>query len=96
MSMSRYTGYLRQHVDCIVEMYGRGFSTGEIAQALYANGVRADTTDPNPKYRMTRAHHVKNLRLMVLFVLQRLGLRTRRERIPHYFKPHLAEKHDPV
>ena len=39
---------------------------------------------------MSREHHIKNLRLMVLHVLQRLGLRTRRTR------PRWEDRHEQV
>ena len=78
-SAPNYCGYLSPYVDHIRRMHGEGAGTGKIADELYRLGARADTTDPNVA-RMTRAHHVKNLRLMTLHVLQRLGLRVRRKR----------------
>jgi hypothetical protein len=83
--MTKYRGYLSPYVERILAMHRDGADTRAIAEALYALGVRANTTDPN--LRMRRAQHVGNLRLMVLHVLQRHGLRTRRQRIPRWPKP---------
>jgi hypothetical protein len=92
-----YHGYLSPFVERIRELHEGGVGTGEIAEALYKLGARANTTDPEvPSYRMRRQHHIKNLRLMALHVLQRLGLRTRRKRRPRWLKQQPAESHDQV
>jgi len=79
--MTQYSGYLSPHVDRIRSMHEAGADTRQIAEALYALGARASTSEPGvPSYKLPRRHHVQNLRLMVLHVLQRLGLRTRRKR----------------
>jgi hypothetical protein len=76
-----YTGYLSPHLTTIRELHGGGANTRQIAEALYRLGARACSSDLNPKFKMSRAHHVANLRTMVLHVLQRCGLRARRRRI---------------
>ena len=77
-----YSGYLRGHVEQIRTLHERGATTREIAESLYLAGARANTSDPAVLSRvMSREHHVTNLQTMVLFVLQRLGLRRRRVRI---------------
>jgi hypothetical protein len=98
MTKMPYNGYLSPYVERIRTMHEGGAGTREIAEALYKLGARADTSDPNvPPYRMRRRHHVTNLRLMVLHVLQRLGLRTRRKRRPRWLKQQLAAgSHDQV
>ena len=78
-----YRGYLSGYVEQIRAMAVAGATTRAIAEELYRRGARADTTDSNVA-RMTRAHHIKNLRLMVLHVLQRFGLRTRHKRAPRW------------
>ena len=76
-----YDGYLSPHLDRIREMHEAGHGTREIAEALFKDGARASTSDPNVRpSKLSREHHIKNLRLMTLHVLQRLGLRTRRTR----------------
>ena len=76
-----YDGYLSPHLARIREMHEAGCDTREIAEALFADGARASTSDMRvPPFKLSRAHHIKNLRLMTLHVLQRLGLRTRRRR----------------
>jgi hypothetical protein len=79
MTTQHYDGYLSCYLDHIRELHAAGKSTREIAEALYAMGARAATSDP--KFKMTKAHHVVNLRMMVLHVLQRIGLRVRRSRV---------------
>jgi hypothetical protein len=92
-----YQGYLSPYVDRIRAMYLAGASTHEIAEALYKLGARASTSEPSvPHYRMRRAHHVANLRLMALYTLQRLGLRTRRKRTPRWSKSPSVTSHDQV
>ena len=62
-------------------MHEAGSSTRQIAEALFNDGARASTSDPNVRpFKLAREHHIKNLRMMVLHALQRLGLRTRRTR----------------
>jgi hypothetical protein len=73
-----YQGYLAPHVERIRTMHEAGADTRAIAEELYRLGARASTTSPYE--RMRRDHHVVNLQGMVLHVLQRLGLRTRRRR----------------
>ena len=94
MSMNKdiaYNGYLSPHLHRIREMHEAGCGTREIAEALFADGARASTSDPNvPMFKLTREHHIKNLRLMTLHVLQRLGLRTRRTR------PRWEDRHEQV
>ena len=81
--LERYRGYLSPHVEHIRTMHLAGADTRAIAEELYQRGVRAQTTNSYcPKMR--RIHHVTNLRLMSLHVLQRLGLRTRRRRTPRW------------
>ena len=80
-----YSGYLSPHVDRILAMHRDGASTSAIAEALYQSGVRADTTSPYI-LKMQRAHHVSNLRGLVLHVLQRHGLRVRRQRLQRWPK----------
>jgi hypothetical protein len=76
-----YDGYLSPHLDRIREMHEAGCGTREIAEALFNDGARASTSDPNVRpSKLSREHHVKNLRGMVLHTLQRLGLRTRQTR----------------
>ena len=76
-----YTGYLTPYLDRIRAMHGAGHGTREIADALYAAGARANTSAPGvPSYKLTKAHHIKNLRVLTLFALKRLGLRTRTRR----------------
>lgn len=82
----RYTGYLSPHVDRILALHQDGAETRTIAEMLYQSGVRADTTNPYV-LQMKRKHHINNLRLMVLHVLQRHGLRLRRARLPRWPKP---------
>ena len=87
-----YNGYLSPHLDRIRALHGAGRDTREIAEELFKIGARADTSDPTvPRHKLRREHHIKNLRTMVLHVLQRLGLRTRRKR-PRWLeekeKPH--------
>jgi hypothetical protein len=85
MMGQNYRGYLAPHVDRICAMHLAGAGTRTIAEALYQIGVRAETNDPNiPRHKMRHVHHVVNLRLMTLHVLQRLGLRTRRKRPPRW------------
>jgi hypothetical protein len=69
-----YLGYLAPYLDRIRELHGCGATSREIAKALYAAGARAGTSDPDPNFRMTRDHHIANLRMMVVHVLNRLGL----------------------
>ena len=80
-----YRGYLSPYVGRIRAMHHASAGTRAIAEALYKLGARSNTTDPNIP-RMQRAHHVTNLRLMILHVLQRLGLRTRHRRISRWTK----------
>jgi hypothetical protein len=78
---AHYDGYLSPHLARIREMHEAGHGTRAIAEALFAEGVRASTSDPNVRpSKLSREHHVKNLRGMVLHALQRLGLRTRQTR----------------
>jgi hypothetical protein len=80
-----YNGYLAPYVDRIRELHGRGATTRKIAETLFALGARAATSDPNPRFKMSREHHVGNLRMMVLHVLNRLGLpsgRRKDDRVP--------------
>jgi hypothetical protein len=77
--MSDYTGYLATQTKLIRDLHEGGASTLDIASALYAVGVRAQTS--NPYDELNRAEQITNLRGMVIYVLQRLGLRTRRVRI---------------
>ena len=80
-----YSGYLTPYVELILAMFHSGADTREIAEALYKIGARANTTDPNiPK--MPRDHHIRNLRLMVLHVLQRHGFLMRKKRIQRWSK----------
>jgi hypothetical protein len=74
-----YAGYLANHIARIRAMYEGGASTREIAEALYAAGVRARPSDPYDK--LDRSGHLRNLRGTTIYVLRRLGLRTRRVRI---------------
>ena len=83
--MQGYSGYLSPHVDRILAMHRHGADTRAIAAALYQRGARASTTNPNIP-RMQRTHHINNLRLMVLHVLQRHGLRVRRQRLQRWPK----------
>jgi hypothetical protein len=56
-------------------MHEAGANTREIAEALYAAGARANTSEPGiPPYKLRREHHITNLKMMTLFALQRLGL----------------------
>ena len=80
-----YSGYLSPHADRILAMHQDGAGTRAIAEALYQSGVRADTTSPYI-LKMQRAHHIANLRLMVLHMLQRHGLRVRRKRLQRWHK----------
>ena len=64
-----YQGYLRPMSSGAMHRTGVA-DTRAIAETLYRLGARSSTTDPNIP-RMQRAHHVGNLRLMVLHVLQR-------------------------
>jgi hypothetical protein len=73
-----YDGYLTEHVGLIRDCHQRRLSTRATAELLFANGARADSSEPG--VRLTPAHHIKNLRQMVLFVLNRLGLRERKRR----------------
>jgi hypothetical protein len=73
-----YDGYLAPHLDLIRERHARGANTREIAEALYMAGARADTSAPGV-FRLTRANHVENLRMMTLYALQRLQLRAPRK-----------------
>ena len=44
-------------------MHEAGHGTREIAEALFEDGARASTSDPNvPPFKLTREHHIKNLR----------------------------------
>ena len=92
-SNQSYRGYLSPFVEHIRAMHQAGADTREIAEALYRLGARANTTDLYVP-RMRRARHIQNLRLMVLHVLQRYGLRTRRQRIQRWPRPGPA--HDQV
>ena len=76
-----YNGYLAAHVECIRTLHESGASTAAIAEALYAAGARAQTSDPYPNKKMDRAAHLVNLRAMVIHVQRRLGLRIRRVRV---------------
>jgi hypothetical protein len=80
-----YSGYLSPHVDRILAMHQDAANTRAIAEALYQSGVRSDTASPYV-LKMKRAHHINNLRLMVLHVLQRHGLRVRRKRLQRWPK----------
>ena len=66
-----YHGYLSPHVDTIVALHGDGRTPREIAVAIYAQGARADTSEP--RCRMRRDHHIANLATMVSYVLGRYG-----------------------
>jgi hypothetical protein len=82
MNDQSYGGYLSLYVGTVRQMHEAGAGTRAIAEALYALGARASTSDPHVKpSKLSKAHHIKNLTLMTLFVLQRLGLRTRRKRL---------------
>jgi hypothetical protein len=59
-----YRGYLAPHLASIIEMHGRGMTTREIAQAIYAAGARA-----NPYGEQLPA-----LQGMVAYLLHRHGL----------------------
>jgi hypothetical protein len=88
-----YRGYLSGYVEQIREMAAAGATTRAIAEEIYRHGARAGTTDLNT--RMRRAHHIANLRPMVLHILQRLGLRTRRKRAPRWPSvPSASANHD--
>ena len=76
-----YSGYLSPHVDRILAMHRDGADTRAIAAALYQLGARAEHDRAPTFCRMQRTHHISNLRLMVLHVLQRQGLRVRRRRL---------------
>jgi hypothetical protein len=95
-----YRGYLSPHVKTIYAMAEAGASTREIAEAVYAAGARSQTTD-RPRRRPGRQlgdkiqrAQVRALRALVLHVLQRFGLRTRKKRGRHYFDSASAI-HDP-
>jgi hypothetical protein len=83
---SYYRGYLSPYVERIRATHRAGADTRAIAEALYALGARTSTIDLNIP-RMQRTRHISNLRLMVLHVLQRDGLRTRHRRIPRWPRP---------
>jgi hypothetical protein len=88
-----YRGYLSGYVEQIRTMAAAGATTSAIAEEIYRHGARAGTTDLNT--RMRRAHHIANLRPMVLHILQRLGLRTRRKRAPRWPSvPSASASHD--
>jgi hypothetical protein len=73
-----YTGYLTPFLPLVTDGHRRGLSTRAIAELLYAAGARADTSPG--MHRLTEAHHIKNLRVMVVYAQIRLGLRARRPR----------------
>jgi hypothetical protein len=72
-----YSGYLTAYVPQIRELHGTGATVRQIAEAIFAAGARAQTSEPI-QLDMSRDHHVANLALMVLYVLRRLGLRSPR------------------
>jgi hypothetical protein len=76
----KYAGYLAEHTDTIRDAYARGLGTRATAELLYEAGARANTSDPRvPAHALSREHHIANLRMMTLFVLQRLELRAPRK-----------------
>jgi hypothetical protein len=80
--MESYSGYLAVHTSLIRTLHEGGASTRAIAEALYDAGARASTSSPSPaEMTMTRDEHIANLHGMTYYVLQCLGLRTRRIRI---------------
>lgn len=80
MEQLRYNGYLAPYADRIRLLHEHGASTREIAEALYALGVRAQTSDPLRTKGMSREAHIINLQAMTIHVQRRLGLRIRRVR----------------
>ena len=83
--LQSYQGYLSPHVGRILAMHQDGADTRAIAETLYRSGVRSDTTSPYLQ-KMNRAHHIGNLRSLVLHVLQRHSLRVRRHRLQRWPK----------
>ncbi len=75
-----YSGYLAAYVELIRALHEDGATTGAIAEALYAAGARARTSDPRSG-RLSRKQHLVNLRAMIIHVQRRLGLRIRHVRI---------------
>ena len=71
-----YTGYLAPFADLLIEGYREGLSTVALAERLYEAGARADTSEPGAAL-MSRQHHIRNLRAMVVYAQVRLGLRMR-------------------
>jgi hypothetical protein len=86
-----YAGHLAPHLDLIIDGHRRGLSIRDIAEALYAAGARAETSDPGQLRQLSQAHHVVNLAAMVAYVLTRCGLRKRRSRRQLTARPRAAE-----
>ena len=82
-----YSGYLAKHLDQIVALHHAGNDARAIATALYRRGVRAGTTDFNtPRAAQERSRCINSLRILVLYILRRQGLRVRRHRPPRWPK----------
>ena len=71
-----YNGYLAAYIETVRTMHADGKTSRQIAEVLYASGVRADTSEPGPRARakMSREHHINNLRQMVSYAMLRMGM----------------------